>query len=67
MLDEHIAGEAKAERPSVSKAERDGRGPKSPDGRALKRLFFFRIRTRLIARPSSRTTNNGQTGNGAWR
>ena len=46
VLDEHIAGEANAERPksqkqSVSKAERNGRGQKSPDGRALKRLFFF--------------------------
>src|SRR5690606_26946487 len=43
VLDEHIAGEAmpkgpKSPRQSVSKAERNGRGQKSPDGRPRGRV-----------------------------
>ena len=65
VLDEHIAGEANAGRPnsrrqSVSKAERNGRGQKSPDGRPRGRVAS--LDWRPSGRPSSRTTFNGQIG-----
>ena len=56
VLDEHIAGEANAERPksqkqSVSKAERNGRGQKSPDGRPQGRVYY------LDWRPNGRSSS----------